>query len=556
MLTKTVPSEQKLRGGYYTPQILSDFMSKWAIRNPNSRVLEPSCGDGNFLESAVKSLRNLEARDEAIAELITGVEYSDIESAKAWNRMRELGIPVNLTTIVNQDFFKYLNDELINNNKFDVVLGNPPFIKYQDFKEEQRQIAFNLMNEKGFNPNRLTNVWVPFLVLSSFLLSDNGKLAMVVPAELFQVGYAGETRKFLSEFYQNITIITFKKLIWKDAQQEVVLLLCEKNTNDVNKIKAVELDTIEDLVNFDFDTLEGIDEKNINHSKDKWTQYFLSNAEIDLLNSIKSNDNLYWSGDIYKVDVGIVTGQNKFFLLTEEQVINNQIPRENLVNIVSRSSHLEGTKFTLEDWNSNVSLGYPTYMLAPSNVEFEELDKTLQAFILQGEQAKVHEGYKCRIRKRWYIVPSVWIPDAFMLRQVHLYPKLIKNEAAATCTDTIHRVKFNDGFDADRVTVSFLNSLTFAYSEITGRSYGGGVLTFEPSEAERLPLPYLNSENLNIDLLNTLIKENRIDEVLDITDQILLKDGLGLSQIEIDMLRKTWIKMRDRRINRKKGPRT
>ncbi|WP_269897779.1 Eco57I restriction-modification methylase domain-containing protein [Lysinibacillus sp. JK80] len=173
-----------------------------AIQTPDTRILEPSCGDGNFLESAVKSLRKLGTSDDAIADLITGIEYNDIESIKAWNRLRGLDIPVNLTTVVNQDFFKYLQDELNSQEKFDVILGNPPFIKYQDFKEDQREIAFNLMKSYGFKPNKLTNLWVPFLVLSSFLIKDTGKLAMVIPAELFQVGYAGETRKFLSEFYQ------------------------------------------------------------------------------------------------------------------------------------------------------------------------------------------------------------------------------------------------------------------------------------------------------------------------------------------------------------------
>ncbi|WP_427071269.1 N-6 DNA methylase [Lysinibacillus fusiformis] len=550
-MARTVPTEQKLRGGYYTPQLLSDFISDWAIQTPDTRILEPSCGDGNFLESAVNSLRKLGTSDDVIADLIVGVEYNDIESIKAWNRLRGLNIPVNLTTVVNQDFFKYLQDELNYQEKFDVILGNPPFIKYQDFKEDQREIAFKLMKSYGFKPNKLTNLWVPFLVLSSFLIKDTGKLAMVIPAELFQVGYAGETRKFLSEFYQNITIITFRKLIWKDAQQEVVILLCEKNNSEINTIKVVELNKIDDLKDFNFNTLDTIDEKIINHSKDKWTQYFLNNDEINLLNRMKENENVIRSGELYSVDVGIVTGQNKFFLLSEEEMVQNNIPLENLTNVVSRSAHLEGAEFTIADWNNNVQANLPTYMFTPPNEEFSNLNEELQEFILKGEAINVHKGYKCKIRKKWYIVPSVWVPDAFMLRQVHLYPKLIKNEAMATCTDTIHRVRFNEGVNGSKVTLSFLNSLTFAHSEIMGRSYGGGVLTFEPSEAENLLIPYINDIELDFALIDNLIRQNKIDEVLDITDQVLLIDGLGLSVEEVSALRDIWKKMSDRRINRK-----
>jgi adenine-specific DNA-methyltransferase len=138
-----------------------------------------------------------------------------------------------------------------------------------------------------------------------------------------------------------------------------------------------------------------------------------------------------------------------------------------------------------------------------------------------------------------------------MLRQVHGHPKLILNSAAATCTDTIHRVRFRNGANRPAVTAAFINSLTCAFSEVTGRSYGGGVLTFEPSEAEYLPLPLRDAEKLNLDEIDVLLRNGDINAVLDITDPILLGDGLGLSKKEIQQLRGIWQKLRDRRIYRR-----
>lgn len=148
-------------------------------------------------------------------------------------------------------------------------------------------------------------------------------------------------------------------------------------------------------------------------------------------------------------------------------------------------------------------------------------------------------------------MPSVWTPDAFMLRQVHDYPKLIFNETEATSTDTIHRIKFKEGINAKKVVSSFLNSITLAFSEITGRSYGGGVLTFEPSEAERLPIPHRNRNNIDFEEIDKLIRKNEIYQVLDINDKILLQDGLGYKWKKILKIRGIWEKLRDRRINRK-----
>jgi len=125
------------------------------------------------------------------------------------------------------------------------------------------------------------------------------------------------------------------------------------------------------------------------------------------------------------------------------------------------------------------------------------------------------------------------------------------NDADATCTDTIHRVRLRNGTPAKTVTAAFLNSLTFAFSEVIGRSYGGGVLELEPNEAEILPLPLAGADTLDLNELDRLLRAGDICSVLNITDDVLLRRGMGLSIEETQMLRSIWQKLRDRRINRK-----
>ena len=544
-------TEQKLRGGYYTPKPITDFITKWGINSKDLKVLEPSCGDGNFLESVVERFQELEVTNTVISRNLNGIEFDAKEAEKSIIRLNSLGISNENGTVINGDFFSYCNKFLSEERKFDVVMGNPPFIRYQNFMEEHRVLAFEIMKTAGLKPNRLTNSWVPFLIASSMLLNDNGKLGMIIPAELFQVSYAAQTREFLSNYFSKITIVTFKKLVFPDIQQEVILLLCEKNGSDKSGIKVVELDGIDDLSNYDVSDLSLLELKPIDHSSEKWTKYYLTTEEILTLRKLREHPNITKSGDVIDVDVGIVTGLNEFFVLNE-----NKVKDKNLSSftqkIVTRSAHLEGAIFNEEDWNKNVMNQYPTALFSPPSLPFEEQPMETKEYISLGEQEGVNKGYKCRIRKNWYIVPSVWIPDAFMLRQVHKYPKIIVNKANATCTDTVHRVRFLGDYNGKQVAAAFTNSLTFAFSEVTGRSYGGGVLTFEPSEAENLPLPLMGSENLDLDLIDELIRKNDIDAVLDITDKVLLVDGLGLSSDEVLKLRNMWEKLRDRRINRKK----
>lgn len=141
---------QKLRGSYYTPKEISQFLCKWAIDKNTGKVLEPSCGDGNFVEEAILRLKELDIDINGLKNRIKGIELIEEESLKAKLRVKKLG--VNTKIIVNSDFFHYLNSN--RTDKYDAVVGNPPFIRYQSFPEEHRKIAISMMEDLGLKPNK------------------------------------------------------------------------------------------------------------------------------------------------------------------------------------------------------------------------------------------------------------------------------------------------------------------------------------------------------------------------------------------------------------------
>ncbi len=540
----------KLRGGYYTPKLIADFICRWAIRSPADTVLEPSCGDGNFIEAAIQRFLALDLPKEGLFGHLQGVELMEEEADKARKRAKEYGL--NSTTIVNSDFFRYMRD-LPAEKTYDVVVGNPPFIRYQNFPEQHRNLAILLMSELGIIPNKLTNIWVPFLVIAASRLAANGRLGMVIPAELFQVKYAADTRVFLSHFFQRITIVTFTKLVFEGIQQEVVLLLCEKTVDNDPGIRTVELPSLAALMELDIAKIQKTPVKVLDHSREKWTKYFLDSNEIEIMRRTKADERIKTCGDYMQVDVGIVTGRNEFFMLKSDQVAKLGLEKH-VQRVVSKSPQLKGIVFRNEDFLSNSDSQHPTHLFVPPNLEFTELPATCQNYIKEGEAQDYNTGYKCRIRKRWYITPSLSRPHGFALRQVNEFPKLIVNEGEASSTDTIHRVRFNSEVNPKLAVVSFLNSLTFAFSEILGRSYGGGVLTFEPTEVEELPLPMLLSEAaVNFEEIDQLMREKKVVQVLDIVDKALLVEQMGYTWDEVLAYRSVWQKLSGRRIGRKKG---
>src|SRR3989304_99966 len=92
--------------------------------------------------------------------------------------------------------------------KIILVIGNPPYIRYQFFNRLQQAEASDIFIKAGLTYSKLTNAWVSFVVGSSLLLKKKGgKIGFVLPAEVLQVSFAKQLRNFIAHFYNKINII-------------------------------------------------------------------------------------------------------------------------------------------------------------------------------------------------------------------------------------------------------------------------------------------------------------------------------------------------------------
>ncbi|HIP49431.1 MAG TPA: class I SAM-dependent methyltransferase [Lutibacter sp.] len=526
-------TKEKLRGGFYTPETIASFVLKWAFNgNKKLDILEPSCGDGVFLEEIQKGNYKYNS--------VTAIEFDEIEAIKS----KKIGL--DKSKIINSDF----HDFCINTKqKFDLIIGNPPYIRYQYFDREQQKFASEIFGKANLKYSKLTNAWVSFVIGSSLLLKEEGKIGFVLPAEILQVSYAQPLREFLGQFYNKINIVSFEKLVFPDIQQEVVLLLCEKNKTNTHLIEHLELRDAEELKKLDVSKLKS-PKKKIDFKSNKWTFYFLDQKEIDFLERLQTKKIIPQLGDYAKVEVGITTGSNPFFTvpLSTVQFYNLEKYAKPLVG---RSVQVPSAIFTEKDWEKNRDSEARTHFL--SFPKMKDLNGSLGArdYIASGEEAEINKGYKCRIREEWQIVPSQRISDALFIRRNHKYPKLIINEAKAYTTDTMHRVTVKENAEIKALTASYYNSLSFAFSEICGRSHGGGVLELMPNEAERILLPYHDNNAELLPVINKMIREEKdISKLLKITNEKILKENFGLTDSEIELADNIWKKLSKRRLNR------
>ncbi len=545
----------KLRGGYYTSIALAEWLCSWAIQNATDMVLEPSCGGGAFLEAAMQRYRALGASVEDIVRQLTGVEIIATEARASRQRLKsELGKGAE-GIVHNSDFFDWWQGTA--QPGFDAVIGNPPFIRYQSFPEPHRTRAMTIMGDMGLTPNRLTNIWVPFVVAAVASLKPGGRLALVLPAEILQVTYAAQLRSFLTDHFERIDVVACNELFFDKAEQEVVLLLAdgaqaralESNTC---RVAMTEASTVSEVMDQPPSALlKRAQPKTIRHDSEKWLKYFLNNQQIAFMRELREAEITTSMSTHASIDVGVVTGKNEFFVLSGDQVAELGLEGYT-IPLVSRSVQLKGARIGKADWKSLAASGDRVHLLNISAAQAANLGDKVKRYIEDGERKEFHKGYKCSLRKPWYTVPSVWVPDAFTFRQIYDFPRMVLNDSNATSTDTIHRLR-SKGAKTERIIANTYTWLTAASAEIEGRSYGGGVLELEPTEAERLLMPAKLNGAMPLAEADKLTRAGQLNTVLEENARIVLMEHMGLSRSDCVLLQSVWTKMRDRRMSRRRG---
>lgn len=540
MRLKKDNSEQKLRGAYYTPRKLANAVVRLFASENIDTVLEPSCGNGVFLDSL---------NETSLFEKISTIDAVEIETSEA-KKVFDKYKSIPQVNVINQDFFDFYK-EVLDKKTYDLILGNPPYIRYQYLKETQRDCQAQILTSHGMKSNKLINAWVAFMVACVQLLSENGKIAFVIPAEILQVAYAEDLRLYLANHLAKITLITFEQLVFPNIEQEVVVFIGEKGNTE----KGIRIMEINDLGEFDALDLASNDFQPVQHVKEKWTKYFISGNEIHLIQQLRSDKRFSKFSKYGIINIGITTGNNNYFSITEKIADRYQLEAATLP-LIGRSSHAHGIYFTETDWNLNKSTGKPARLVRFPDTPYEDYPQGYKDYIKTGETNNEHVGYKCSIRDRWYIVPSVWVPDAFFLRRNNLYPKFVLNRCGAVSTDTMHRIKFNDDVEPENILLAYYNSISFAFTEICGRSYGGGVLEILPGEMGNILLPEI--PHIPPAFRDELLKEidrvvrngDDIEKALDLVDREVLVKLLGIDADICSQCRGIWKKMQKRRLGR------
>lgn len=534
--------ERKSRGAFFTPPAVAEFIAEWALRSPDDRMFEPSCGEAVFILAAIDRLRQLGGTPSA--DSLAGIDLHQESVAIAEELVAAVGASAALQV---GDFFSVPAHGI-----YDAVIGNPPYIRYQSFTGEARARGRAAALAQGVRIDGLSSSWAPFTVHASAFLRPEGRLGLVLPGELLTVNYTAPVRRFLLERFARVRLVLFEKRIFPGVLEEVVLLLAEGQgpTDHFEVIQAKDASALHQLQPTAWYP---------DRPDRKWTAALLDAPTARTYEGLIRNgafcDLEVWG----RTDLGMVTGNNKYFTLSAQHARELNIPKQDLVPISPPGSrHLRGLAFGQQAWNELADEGRAVYLFSPKLPLSAGADNYIQI----GEARGVHRAYKCRVRHPWWTVPKIAVPDLFLTYMNHDTPRLVANKARVSYLNSIHGVFLQPGYrdiGQDLLPIAALNSVTLLGAELVGRSYGGGMLKVEPKEADRLPVPSPETvKSCEKDLrslrpqLTRHLRNNQLLEAVRMVDRVLLLRSLKVSSADIELLRVGRAHLFDRRATRNK----
>ena len=145
------PALRKARGAFFTPPEIATYIVNWAIRSRSDSVLEPSCGEASFLLAAGNELRALGANQLFWSDQLHGIEIHSDSADAARSILSAASLDADIQIA---DFF-----EREPRAEYDVVVGNPPYVRYQNFSGHARTKSLEAALAQGVRLTGLASSW-------------------------------------------------------------------------------------------------------------------------------------------------------------------------------------------------------------------------------------------------------------------------------------------------------------------------------------------------------------------------------------------------------------
>ena len=478
---RTGPARESLRekGQFWTPEWIADAMVAYVLMGGTDTIFDPAVGTGAFFRSA----KALAAKSNRPIRL-SGAELDPDTLRQA--RIHGLAADDLRHVEINDFVLQPPRDPL------KAIVANPPYIRHHRLssavKAKLRALGAQLI---GQPLDGRAGLHVYFLLRALQLLSPNGRLAFIVPADTCEGVFAPRLWRWVASNYRLDAVITFapeaSPFPGVDTNPVIILLRNLPPSDSFHWVKCMTPGTgdLQEWIRSGFETEPDNDLVVSRRDLHEGVATGLTRAPV-----LVPHDGPTLA-DYAGVQRGIATGANDFFFLTPQQAAALHLPAEFLVPAIGRTRDVPGDTVTAALLRELDNQGRPTLLFCPDGRPLQDFPQPVRAYLQTGAERGLSKKTLIATRNPWYKMEFRTPPPFLFSYLGRRNTRFIRNLAGVVPLTGFlciypHQTSQSS---ADALWQVLSHRDTVANLTLVGKSYGGGAIKVEPRALERLPIP-------------------------------------------------------------------
>ena len=495
-------SERNKLGQFATPPHVAREIVNYAlnrVQKQDIRYLEPGFGTGAFFDS-----------------LLQRVDQVDVDSQQRLTEARGYEVDQHYAEPIKELYASTLLNLRLEDfteakpEPFDILLCNPPYVRHHHMTAAKKvSLSEHVATRYQMKPSGLTGLYNYFMMNGEAWLSREGIAAFLVPSEFLDVNYGVTVKSFLLKnvCLSHIHLYESSDVQFADALVSSAVVWYRKGKPTVDS--TVELSyggSLATPAHSRTVLLSTLD------PAAKWTRLIRKGAAA-VPNPV-SNKERFTLKDFFEVKRGLATGDNSFFVLSEQQADEHGIPRTSLTPVLPSPRYLKGNVIESDTQGVPVNTDRLFLLNCRQTPETLAADHPATWKYLQQGIGTVSEKYLCNSRKLWYLqeirepAPVLCTYMGRGIKGSNQPFRFVLNQSKAVATNS-YLMLYPKPFWCQQAAhdPALMREVWEILSEITtedltteGRTYGGGLEKIEPSELGKVPVKRL-AELLNYNVV-------------------------------------------------------
>ncbi len=497
--------ERKILGQVYTPKSVIDSMLNLSFENVqinlNTKILDPACGGGYFLLEAFKRIKEYFEKNEVNCEdsierhILENMIYGvDIDKFSSFLTKASLSFESNIADINFNIFQKDFLMDFHPNCKFDIIIGNPPYIGHKNIGKEYGYILKNRYSEVFYDKSDISYC---FFKAGHTLLNKKGVICFITSRYFLEAKYADRLRSYIKDNLTILKIFDYNgQRVFKNAVISPMIILITDESGSSENIGV-------EKYNQNQNSFVSFNIKQSDLDRNGWL--LLDTEEKRIYEKIIKNCN-FKIKDIGYIKQGIITGYDKAFIVNEEEIIKNNLEKD-----------------LIKKWikNSNISdngVAYEGLYILYTNLIDDERNYPNTIAYLQKYKDRLSSRRECKngLRK-WYELQWGRNLDIFENDKI-IFPYKAKNNIffhdtdKYLCSADIYSLIVNEEKILYNYIIGYLNSSIFEFVfKSNAKKVGERLYEYYPNKLENMQI---------------FIPEDKNDKILTIKDKIYVENYL------------------------------